>query len=307
MEPDLIKYPKLTIGMSIYNGEKFIQKKLENILSQTFQDFELIISDDSNDETPKICKSFVNNDKRIRYVHQPIKNGWRWNNVFTLNSSKSDYFVWTSVDDLWEDNFLEENITFLDSNPSFVGSISTIDQFDDDGTIKDIFKIEKDDSFIQKKYKQFRKIFRPWKMDSLEGSYPQKIRKYLKLHRPLYIFGILRTHEFKKSVRPETLKTEWEYSIILNLLEFGDFKVIEKTLFHYYMGGYSSTGLIGSWRNGIDQFYEIFIPFGGLIVWCAKKFGLKLIFKNFDAITWLIIYGSISFSIEIFKKLKNFN
>ena len=51
--------PKLTIGMSIYNGEKFILKKLENILSQTFQDFELIISDDSTDNTPKICKDFA--------------------------------------------------------------------------------------------------------------------------------------------------------------------------------------------------------------------------------------------------------
>jgi glycosyltransferase involved in cell wall biosynthesis len=45
--------PRLTIGLAIYNGEKYIQRKLNDILLQSFQDFEIIIYDSSIDNTPK--------------------------------------------------------------------------------------------------------------------------------------------------------------------------------------------------------------------------------------------------------------
>jgi glycosyltransferase involved in cell wall biosynthesis len=49
--------PKISIGMPVYNGEKFIREALDSLLSQTFSDYELIISDNaSTDGTEKICK-----------------------------------------------------------------------------------------------------------------------------------------------------------------------------------------------------------------------------------------------------------
>ena len=62
--------PRITIGIPIFNGEKFIQSKLENIISQTFQDFEIIIYDNSNDKTPEICRDFMVKDQRIQYFHE---------------------------------------------------------------------------------------------------------------------------------------------------------------------------------------------------------------------------------------------
>ena len=52
--------PKLSIGLPVYNGEEFLEKKLESILSQTFSDYELIISDNnSTGSTNKICEQFL--------------------------------------------------------------------------------------------------------------------------------------------------------------------------------------------------------------------------------------------------------
>ena len=49
--------PKISIGFFVYNGERFLQKRLEQLLSQSFSDFELIISDNaSTDSTSEICK-----------------------------------------------------------------------------------------------------------------------------------------------------------------------------------------------------------------------------------------------------------
>ena len=52
-----LKHPIVSIGLPVYNGEDFLKYALDSLLSQTFRDFELIISDNaSTDNTPKICQ-----------------------------------------------------------------------------------------------------------------------------------------------------------------------------------------------------------------------------------------------------------
>lgn len=67
MEPEN-GIPVVTIYMTVRNEERFIEKALESLLSQTFADFELLISDSaSTDRTGEICKRYANGDNRIRY------------------------------------------------------------------------------------------------------------------------------------------------------------------------------------------------------------------------------------------------
>jgi len=62
------KQVKLTIGIPVYNGEKFLEEKITSILNQDFINFELIISDNgSTDSTKEICNSFAIKDERIRF------------------------------------------------------------------------------------------------------------------------------------------------------------------------------------------------------------------------------------------------
>ena len=93
--------PQISIGMPIYNGEQFLHQRLESILSQTFTDFELIISDNaSTDSTGKICEEYARKDHRIRYIRQEKNIGALLNFNFVLKEAKFNYFVWMASDDI---------------------------------------------------------------------------------------------------------------------------------------------------------------------------------------------------------------
>ena len=71
---------KISIGLPVYNGEAFIDLTLDSILSQSFEDFELIISDNaSTDTTEKICREYAAKDKRVKYIRQKENLGGVYN------------------------------------------------------------------------------------------------------------------------------------------------------------------------------------------------------------------------------------
>ena len=60
--------PRLSIGLAVFNGEKFIRQAVESLLHQSFEDFQLIISDNASaDHTEEICRGFAAQDSRVRY------------------------------------------------------------------------------------------------------------------------------------------------------------------------------------------------------------------------------------------------
>ena len=62
---------KIDILMATYNGEKYLRQQIDSILSQTYKNFNLIISDDaSTDNTPKILEEYEKKDKRIKVFKQ---------------------------------------------------------------------------------------------------------------------------------------------------------------------------------------------------------------------------------------------
>jgi glycosyltransferase involved in cell wall biosynthesis len=94
--------PTVSIGMPVYNGERFIREALDSILEQTFTDFELIISDNaSTDGTDAICCDYATRDSRIRYLRQNENKGALFNFEFVLNEARGSFFKWAAVDDLF--------------------------------------------------------------------------------------------------------------------------------------------------------------------------------------------------------------
>jgi glycosyltransferase involved in cell wall biosynthesis len=91
---------KVSIGIPVYNGEPFIRETLDSLISQTFTNFELIISDNaSTDGTEAICREYAAKDARIRYERQPKNFGGFSNFELVLAYAKSDYFMWIAGDD----------------------------------------------------------------------------------------------------------------------------------------------------------------------------------------------------------------
>jgi glycosyltransferase involved in cell wall biosynthesis len=59
--------PHVSIGLPVYNGQRYLREAIESILGQSFGDFELIICDNaSTDATPEICVEFEQQDGRVR-------------------------------------------------------------------------------------------------------------------------------------------------------------------------------------------------------------------------------------------------
>lgn len=115
--------PAVSVGMFVYNGEKFLRKSLECLLGQTFRDFELIISDNaSTDLTEAICREYAALDPRIVYVRQVKNIGGVGNMKFVLDQARGKYFLWAACDDTLSRDFIELNHDFLERNPDYVAS-----------------------------------------------------------------------------------------------------------------------------------------------------------------------------------------
>jgi glycosyltransferase involved in cell wall biosynthesis len=115
------KRPRVSIGLPLYNAERFLEQALDGILAQTFTDFELVISDNgSTDSTPAICQRYAERDSRIKYHRNPTNIGVsrNFNRVFEL--STGEYFKWCAHDDIPTPTFLEKCVAVLDSRPEVV-------------------------------------------------------------------------------------------------------------------------------------------------------------------------------------------
>ncbi|RJQ14298.1 MAG: glycosyltransferase [Nitrospiraceae bacterium] len=113
--------PRVSIGLPVYNGEKFLGAAIDSVLSQTFVDFELIISDNaSTDSTGDICRAYAARDARVRYFRNETNLGAtkNFNRVFELSSG--EYFKWCAADDVCAVDFLEKCVEALDRDPSVV-------------------------------------------------------------------------------------------------------------------------------------------------------------------------------------------
>ncbi|MCX7817495.1 MAG: glycosyltransferase [Syntrophales bacterium] len=107
--------PRVSIGMPVYNGARYIRGAIDSIIDQTFTDFELIISDNSStDETEQICRYYESIDPRITYIRQAENRGPIWNFNYVLNSARAEYFMWAAADDRRESRFLDLAVEILD-------------------------------------------------------------------------------------------------------------------------------------------------------------------------------------------------
>src|SRR5687767_14896710 len=85
--------PGVSVGVPVYNGEDYLAECLESLLKQSFEDFELILSDNgSTDATEQICREYAARDARIRYLREPENRGGSWNFNRLPRLARGEYF-----------------------------------------------------------------------------------------------------------------------------------------------------------------------------------------------------------------------
>ncbi len=113
--------PLVTVGLAVYNGENFIREAIDSILNQTFQDFELIITDNaSTDSTQQICEAYAEKDSRVRYIRNPQNIGCTRNQNYTVQLATGKYFKLANHDDVCAPTLLEKCVAAMEQDPSIV-------------------------------------------------------------------------------------------------------------------------------------------------------------------------------------------
>jgi glycosyltransferase involved in cell wall biosynthesis len=113
--------PRVSIGLPVYNGERYLEEAVNTLLAQTHRDFELIICDNaSNDGTEQIARRLARHDPRIRYVRHERNLGVARNFNEAFRLSKGEYFKWAACDDLVAPQLLERCLQAIEQDDSIV-------------------------------------------------------------------------------------------------------------------------------------------------------------------------------------------
>jgi len=107
--------------LPVYNGEKYLREAIESVLAQTFEDFELIISDNaSTDRTEEICREYAAKDSHIHYYRNEKNLGAAKNFNHTFELSSGEYFKWIAADSAIKLTFLAQCVDVLDKEPTII-------------------------------------------------------------------------------------------------------------------------------------------------------------------------------------------
>jgi len=114
-------FPRVSVGMPVYNGERYLREAVDSILHQTYTDFELIISDNGScDATEQICRHYASIDNRVRYIRSESNRGPSWNFRRVFELAEGEYFKWLSHDDVCDPRLLERCVDALDATPAAI-------------------------------------------------------------------------------------------------------------------------------------------------------------------------------------------
>lgn len=211
-----MKLPKISVIMSVYNGERYLSDAVESILNQSFRDFEFIIIDDcSTDNSYDLLEKFANNDSRIKIIRKE-KNigvkGFIENLNIGLDKALGKYIARMDQDDISHPNRFKKQIDFLENN-------------------KDVFIVGCQLQLIDEENKETGMLIAPTADAEIKKAMPKKIS----LYHPVIMFR----NGFNIRYRDKMLYCE-DYDLYLRLMT-SDFKManIDEPLLRYRIHGES--------------------------------------------------------------------
>ena len=256
--------------MPVFNNERTVGKAIKSIQEQSFIDFELIISDNnSTDLTANICKKFAKKDPRIIFKKQLFNIGAAKNFRFVFDCAKGKYFCWAAGDDFRSNDFLEENVKFLEANKNYIASTSpNIFEKSDPGRA---FTFE----IVGSKEDRFKKFF-----------------KYCWNSHAIY-YSLFRRKPLNKSkiIGKSFIAADWAFN--LDLLKLGHIHRTSKGLITFGVKGVSLSK--DPWSPFRRNYLEWFFPFLEFTKFALKE-TIAFSFKNKFLIYSYLIKLNLVFS-----------
>jgi glycosyltransferase involved in cell wall biosynthesis len=294
--------PLVSIGIPVYNGENFIREALDSIVNQTYQNLEIIVSDNASaDKTKEICESYQIKDDRIKYIRLNENQGAavNFNNTFDLATGK--YFKWASHDDYLDSTYIEKCITYLENHP-------------------DTHLCHSKKNIVNKNSEIIRRLDFPGLEIDSDKVY-NRFRVFLKTFRFFHddadvVFGVFRSSELSKTQKIANYNSS-DFTLTAEIVILGKLHIIPEYIFyrrfHQKMStvAYNSKASRAKWfdtkkesTNLIQYFpfllwFSEFIRFiGGSNITFFEKLRL-----SFSAVEWLL--ARIYFRIVVRFKIKH--
>jgi glycosyltransferase involved in cell wall biosynthesis len=227
----------ISIGLPVYNGEKYLDEAIYSLLSQSYRNIEIIISDNaSTDKTEEICRNYARNDNRIKYVRLSENIGAISNFKHVLRLANGKYFMWHAADDTRSSDCIANYIANIDD----VGGIfSTYAKKDRLGKTLEVRNVP-----------------------ILNGSRKNKeqLKSFFKTNCTAIIYGLF-VREYLLKCMPEDCFDWWDSYVIVNILyKYGIKTYNDNPQFFYgFDGAYIAKPLNGKKIKSWQYFFKVLI------------------------------------------------
>lgn len=232
--------PLVSIGVPVYNGEKYLRRALDSLLAQNYPKIELIVSDNaSTDNTQAICREYAAVDSRLCYYRNEANIGMLSNFAKVLRLAGGAYFMWAAADDYWAPDFVLTMINELERHPEAGVAMSAVDLVDEESALVATVRFEgalNPNSFDH--HQMFLAV----------TALGRKIRKY-----NFFIYGLFRRDILSKAMRFYVDTVAGDRLFICMMALITRFRYVDKVLHT------RQTHKAGLWQRYPDEtFSQIF-------------------------------------------------
>lgn len=236
---------QIDVLLATYNGEKYIKEQIESILSQTYKNIKLIISDDcSSDKTVEILKEYEKKDNRIELYIQKQNLGVVKNIEFLLNKVENELYMLSDQDDIWLPEKIEKSVLKLKSEKA-------------DLVFGDLEVVDKELKTIYPSFGNFMLL-------------SKKINKYIDSYRMNYLYNcvtgctIISKKEFIKKILPLPTKSKYllhDHWIALMVSLNGKLAYMKEKYIKYRQHGNNEVGTkkVSHKMDNLLEIRELFI------------------------------------------------
>lgn len=236
---------QIDVLLATYNGEKYIKEQIESILSQTYKNIKLIISDDcSSDKTVEILKEYEKKDNRIELYIQKENLGVVKNIEFLLNKVENELYMLSDQDDIWLPEKIEKSVLKLKSEKA-------------DLVFGDLEVVDKELKTIYPSFGDFMLL-------------SKKINKYIDSYRMNYLYNcvtgctIISKKEFIKKILPLPTKSKYllhDHWIALMVSLNGKLAYMKEKYIKYRQHGNNEVGTkkVSHKMDNLLEIRELFI------------------------------------------------
>ncbi len=236
-DPGRAECPKITIGLPVFNGERFLDEAIASIVAQSHAEFELIVADNaSTDGSLAIAKRWRERDHRIEVIESPTNLGAapNFNRVFA--AATGELFKWAPCDDLIEPDFLEKCVARMRAVPEAILVYT------------DAVKIDADGNALRPIYDS--------RMNLLTDSPDPTVRfrdLVVRDHSCISVFGLIRSDALRKTDRIGSYVAS-DRVLLAQLALLGPFARIDEPLIRHREHGGRSTRSIPRLKDRLNWF-----------------------------------------------------